>query len=227
MNKEKNIKVINFITFYKFLITDKVTKKIKNKSEKEKRNMFKGFNQIKEAMEKTATLFKMKSGESKLIRVLVPTKEVNAAYEHVENFGGFWKTIECLGKRECPLCKTGKSASLRAYIPILDKADNKVKIFKASKDVIRFLIALEEEYGDLCNYDLKVVRQGEGLKTQYSFFAKDKSDEDLSKYAEHIPPIENLIEKLTKEEIEELMDGITSVNNNDNGNKDNDEDYPF
>ena len=82
--------------------------------------MIKGFKQIKEAMDRTASIFKMKSGENKLIRVLVPTSEVAATWEHVEQIGGFWKTIECIGKKDCPLCKAGRAPSFKTYIPILE-----------------------------------------------------------------------------------------------------------
>jgi hypothetical protein len=186
--------------------------------------MIKGFNQIKETMDKTASLFKMKSGENKLVRVLVPTSEVSAAWEHVEQIGGFWKTIECLGKRDCPICKAGKTASFRTYLPILDIAEDKVKIFKASKDVVKALIAFEEEYDDLTAIDLKVVRLGEGLKTTYQFFKKDPSKIDISKYADMIPNPESLIEQLTKEEIAELLDGESSVSP---PNDPADEEMPF
>lgn len=127
---------------------------------KGKKSMIKGFRQIKETMDKTASLLKMKAGENKLIRILIPTSEVTAAWEHVEQIGGFWKTIECLGKKDCPICKAGRNASFKTYLPILDIAEDKVKIFKASKDVVKALIAFEEEYGDLTKIDLKVIRLG-------------------------------------------------------------------
>lgn len=170
--------------------------------------MIKGFNQIKETMDKTASLLKMKAGESKLIRIIIPTSEVAAAWEHVEQIGGFWKTIECLGRRDCPICKMGKSASFKTYLPVLDIAEDKVKIFKASRDVVKALIAFEEEYDDLTKIDLKVVRLGEGLKTTYQFFKKDGSNIDISAYRDQIPDPESLIEQLTKEEIENLLDGL-------------------
>ena len=170
--------------------------------------MIKGFRQIKETMDKTASLLKMKAGENKLIRILTPTSEVTAAWEHVEQIGGFWKTIECLGKKDCPICKAGRNASFKTYLPILDIAEDKVKIFKASKDVVKALIAFEEEYGDLTKIDLKVIRLGEGLKTTYQFFKKDGSKIDLDEYQDQIPAPETLIEQLTKEEIENLLDGV-------------------
>ncbi len=186
--------------------------------------MIKGFKQIKEAMDKTASLFKMKSGENKLIRILVPTSEVAATWEHVEQIGGFWKTIECIGKKDCPLCRAGRTPSFKTYIPILDIADDKVKILKASKEVVKALIAFEDEYGDLTQMDLKVVRLGEGLKTTYQFFRKDPSRIDLSKYVGMIPDPESLVEQLTKEEIEELLDGDTNATPPSDPN---DEDLPF
>ena len=187
--------------------------------------MIKGFNQIKETMSKTASLLRMKAGESKLIRIIIPTSEVSAAWEHVEQIGGSWKTIECLGKKDCPICKTGKSASFKTYLPVLDIAEDKVKIFKASRDVVKALIAFEEEYDDLTQIDLKIVRLGEGLKTTYQFFKKDGSNIDLSTYQDQIPDPESLIEQLTKEEIENLLDGVAT--NVKEPNYGNDQEDPF
>ena len=193
--------------------------------------MIKGFNELKKVMEKSAVTLKMKSGESKILRLLVPSEEISSAYEHVIQINGGWRTIECLGRKECPLCKSGLTASLKAYIPVLDKTEGKVKIFKASKDVVKSLIAFEseEEYKDLTKFDLKCIRQGEGLNTKYTFIIKEKTNEDLSKYREAIPDIHSFLETLTKEEIQALLnEAHTSSTVNEPSNNSNDEtNYPF
>ena len=65
----------------------------------------------------------------------------------------------------------------------------------------------------------------EGLKTTYQFFKKDGSNIDLSAYRDQIPDPESLIEQLTKEEIESLLDGLAvDVKEPDYGN---DQEDPF
>lgn len=59
----------------------------------------------------------------------------------------------------------------------------------------------------------------EGLKTTYQFFKKEGSKINLSKYDDQIPNPETLIEQLTKEEIENLLDGVVGdVKEPDYGN---------
>jgi site-specific recombinase XerD len=62
------------------------------------------------------------------------------------------------------------------------------------------------------NFEIKSLEGNtlEGLKTTYQFFKKEGTKIDLSKYRDQIPDPETLIEQLTKEEIESLLDGITS-----------------
>lgn len=165
----------------------------------------KGLANMKQAMEKSAEFLKLKNNEAKVIRVLVPADEIIGTYEHTEQFGGFWKTVPCLGKNECPLCAAGKRASFRAYIPVLDTSDNKVKIFKANKDTVKFIIGLVEEYGDLTARDFKLVRSGDGLNTTYQLFAKDPAPRDLSDI--ELPDIESMVTPMSKEALLDLMNG--------------------
>lgn len=183
----------------------------------------KGLGAMKEAMGKGMDYIKMKSGEAIVVRILVPADEILGVYEHTEKFGGFWKTVTCPGKHTCPLCKAGKRASFKAYLPVLDRADDKVKIFKASKDTVKLLLGLVEEYGNLTTRDFKIIRQGEKLDTVYQFFPKDPKELDLSEY--EVPDIESRIVPMTPEAIRELMEGSLSPEaNKDSGS---DDEYPF
>lgn len=168
--------------------------------------MITGFDSIVENMENSVSTLKMKAGESKVIRLIALEKAI-ALWEHVEQFGGQWKTIACLGKEKCPICKSGKNASHKTYLPMVDRTDDKVKTFKANKTCVKQLSGLKEEYGDLTTRDIKVTRHGSGLDTTYQFFARDAKEEDLSAYEEQVPDFTSFVEQLSVEEIEQLMAG--------------------
>jgi len=190
----------------------------------------KGLQAIKENFEKSIEYVKLKSGESIRIRIAVPADEIIGVYEHTEQIGGQWKTLTCLGKNICPLCQAGKRAAFKAYIPVIDIGTDKVKIFKASKETIRTILGLVEEYGDLTKHDFKVVRQGDGLDTTYQFFIQAKpADIDLSQY--EIPNIEEKVTPMTREEILALLEGgasaAESIAKGEKPVDDSDDDYPF
>jgi len=163
----------------------------------------KGLGAIKEASENTAINLKLKNGESTEIRFIVPVDELISVYEHTEKINDRWRTIRCLGKDNCPLCKAGKYASFKTYIPVYDYKDQRVKIFKASKTVGLTIVGLVEEYGDLRKRKFKILRQGEGNNTTYQFFARDPDEFDASDLK--IPNIEELIKPMSPEEIENLI----------------------
>jgi len=189
--------------------------------------MFKGLNQLAEAVnKKSMEIVKMADGEAKVFRILSDVEDIIGVYEHTEEIGGKWKTLTCLdrnyGKKgECPLCLAGKNPSFRVYLPVLDRVDDKVKIFKCSKDVTNQILGLAQEYGDLTARDYKVVRNGSRLNTSYQFFPKDPSKEDLNKYT--LPDIQERIAPLSKEAIAKMLqenepEGFTAT---EEGN------YPF
>lgn len=169
----------------------------------------KGLGAIKEAADSMGNLdiIKLKAGESKLVRFLTPPEEIVSVYEHVEQLSGRWHTITCLGKSDCPLCKAGLRAAFRSYTAVVDRDDDKVKIFKLSKKTGSLLVGIIEEYGDLRARDFKVVRIGDKLQTSYQFFAKDPSPFDFSAYADKVPDFEKMVEPKDRDYILSLMSG--------------------
>jgi hypothetical protein len=177
------------------------------------------FNAMTEALKNSANFLKLENNKSVVVRILVPIDEVMAAYEHTEQFAGNWKTVCCPGKNNCPICAAGKYPSFKAYIPVLDRADGKVKIFKASKKTFKRLLTQVEEYGDVTKRDFKIVRSGEKLDTTYEFFARDIEAFDFEEV--ELPDIEAMVTPSTKESILALMNsGITG------GTSNNEDDEP-
>lgn len=191
--------------------------------------MFKGLDEIKDSLTSGADYLKLKDGEAVTMRILVPKSEIIGVYEHTEQFGGRWKTVTCLGKDKCPLCLAGKKASFKAYIPFLDTATDKVKIFKASKDATKLIIGLVDEYGELTQNTFKLLRTGEKLDTSYQFFYK-KDDREYNLADFEIPDIEELIRPLPRESVIALMEGGASAAqavSNGTGAVDTEPDLPF
>lgn len=183
----------------------------------------KGLGAIVEANKDTTSMLTLKDGESTVIRIIQPLEELTSVYEHTEKINGKWMNIRCLGKDSCPLCKAGKYASFRTYIPVFDKKDERVKIYKASKTVGIQLVGLAEEYGDLTKRDFKILRQGQQLQTTYQFFPRDPSDFDTSDLK--LPDIDALIEPMPAEEIEALIN--QKVSDVEPSAPENEDGFPF
>ena len=179
------------------------------------------FNAMQEAMKSSASFLKLDNNKSAVIRILVPVSEIAANYEHTEQFGGNWKTVSCPGKATCPICASGKYSSFKAYIPVFDRTDNKVKIFKASKKTFKKLLVIVEEYGDVTKRDFKVVRSGEKLETTYEFFPRDVEEFDFEDI--ELPDIDSMTTPSTREQILALMNSGVEVG----GGSDSDDDLPF
>ena len=182
--------------------------------------MIRGRDAINEEMNKTnMDILKIDDGSSKLVRFLLSIDDVICNFEHTEQFGGKWKTVTCLDKHnktkgECPLCLAGKNPGFKAYLPVIDRGDeNKVKIIKASKEMLRQVIGMEDEYGDITARDFKIARSGQKLLTKYQFFPKDPKKEDLSGY--DIPDIESRIAPQSRESIIAMMDGVGAPQTDD------------
>lgn len=162
-----------------------------------------GLENVKSMLNTGFEQLKIKPNTAKQIRIITPADEIPSIYEHVEQFNGSWKTVVCIGKNECPLCQAGRRASFKSYILVIDREDDKVKLFKASRNVVKSLLGLVEEYGDITQMDFKIYRQGEKLDTVYQFFPKERTPVDFSRY--EIPDVESLIKVMDKDEILALM----------------------
>ena len=69
-------------------------------------NVLRGLGAVKEAAENSKRQLKIKSGESKILRILSSADDIISVYEHTDQIGGQWKTLTCLGPNTCPLCET-------------------------------------------------------------------------------------------------------------------------
>lgn len=73
------------------------------------------------------------------------------------------------------------SATQFIVTPIYDYADEKIKLFQTTKkDLIRGLteVELDDDLGEITDYDWKAKKTGQGLETKYSVVRLDKTSTD-------------------------------------------------
>lgn len=186
-------------------------------------SIYKGLSAVQEVDSSFTPMLKLKNGESAEIRILVPADEIISVWEYTFQAGGRWYTITQPPNREDdPLYKAGMKASFRSYIPVYNRTEERVQIFKASKTVGLQLLGLVQEYGDLTSRDFKILRQGEKLNTTYQFFPRDPSPFDFDSV--EIPDIEKMVAPKSKEEILAILEGeVKELGDLEEG----EDDFPF
>lgn len=88
----------------------------------------------------------------------------------------------CHGKGKCPLCAKKISATHRFYFNVIDRKAQKetgkteVRLLEIGKMIYEQIreLALDEEYGDPTQYNLKINRKGEKKSTKYTVRASSK-----------------------------------------------------
>ncbi|RMD71464.1 MAG: hypothetical protein D6822_02845 [Cyanobacteria bacterium J149] len=123
----------------------------------------------------TGSYMKLRKGENKF-RILG------------EGIAGFeWWVVDSEGKRrpmrarlterpkdsELPLDENGEKTKLKIFLalPVWNYAENQVQILEITQTSIRKALAALEadsDWGDPTQYDLKIVKEGEGRETTYS-----------------------------------------------------------
>lgn len=120
----------------------------------------------------------------------------------------------------CPICEINKehkkdtgtnkySNQQRYLIWVLDRADNKVKLFEGSKTLFGELLSYRQEMGPLEGFDIKLKRRGSGKDTTYTIFPQP-AVELSAKEIEEIGELEDIGERTkppTPEQLTRLLDG--------------------
>ncbi len=75
--------------------------------------------------------------------------------------------IICIGAEQCPVCKLGQSPAFYYYCNVLDRADEKMKIFRFGPGIKQRLDVIATKYGPLDGYDIEITRTGKKLDTKY------------------------------------------------------------
>ena len=167
-----------------------------------------------------------------IIRIVEDNFE-EAWIHHFENKDGDKRRAICLGKGKCPICNTGNKATHRFYFNVIDRKEQKVdgktiiRLFECGKMIYEPVreLALDEEYGNPTQYNLKINRVGEGKKTKYGVQASTKKypltdkeqaivDSETSEGGAY--DLSMFVTKQTKAELLEILNGEEA----DDGEKD-------
>ncbi len=119
------------------------------------------------------------------------------------------RTVLCKGE-SCELCKAGNKPSLRMFLQMVNLSeedkDKQVQLWERGLNDIKIMLGLTEEYGDLTQRNIKIVRRGAkgNTKTTYQYFPKDAPAMDIP---EPQNLVGNLILNLDREEQIKAIEG--------------------
>ena len=82
------------------------------------------------------------------------------------------KRIVCSGAG-CPICKEGHLPQKKFQVLVIDRADKKLKILEGGTSIFKQIkdLAMDPDYGNPKNYDIKIKKEGQGRETKYSVLA--------------------------------------------------------
>lgn len=95
----------------------------------------------------------------------------------------------CSGSKDCPVCHVIAEAKAnkvdapynnqhRHAMRVWNYNTNQMEIMIQGKGFMTQILALHKEVGDIRNYDIKVLRSGEGLNTNYTILPTAESEFD-------------------------------------------------
>lgn len=148
------------------------------------------------------------------------------------------RNVSCLGAN-CPVCESIKSAKSAGIKPkfnsnrkfamhVLNLTTGNVEILEQGKTFFVQLHALHEEVGDIRNYNIKVKTQNAGT-TDVTFTlipcAPGELNDEQKELIKELKPFDEVFKTPTREQVLQLMDGVSpeQVFGNATENKDEDE----
>lgn len=126
--------------------------------------------------------------------------------------------VGCMERKEdCPICSAGVPLLSRHTFLVLDKKDGSVKLYEAPSQVYQAIkaFAIDPDYGDPKQYDIKLIREGTGLSTKYQVVANPKKkpleEEDMEKIKEAEEGVDwkKLYPQKTATELQDLVDNFS------------------
>jgi hypothetical protein len=153
------------------------------------------------------------------------------------------RSIICPGKG-CPICNIIKNAKANGETPpyssqkkyhihVIDRKDGQLKILENSKTFFGDLLTIRKEmmetYGELTNYDIKVIRSGKGKNTKWTILPSIKTpltEEELKIIEENRIDFNEYFKAFTPEQIIRILNGenIEDVLKDSNEEVENNED---
>lgn len=184
-------------------------------------------------------LFQLKDdGDNALVKILLAneddvlkfTKEV-----HMVEINGYKNKVLCTGEG-CKCCEAGIPKSLKLMMPLYNESTKQVEIWERGITMIKDIMTMLDEYGDLTQETFKVIRSGKAKSkdTKYSIVYSKKQVETTATNAD-APKLTGrdykLILELSPEQQQEAMltGKVTWTKKTENINTDvvNTDDIPF
>ena len=121
-----------------------------------------------------------------------------------------------LHPEDCPLCNRGFKRIEKLFIQLYDEDDGVVKTWDRGKSFVPKLLTYVNRYGSLVEQPIEIERQGKrgNKKTTYDLFQLEKDNAVLEDYPEKQELLGSLILDLSEEQIEEVIDGTFSLDDN-------------
>jgi hypothetical protein len=124
---------------------------------------------------------------------------------HSVKYEGKYKSVVCVGKENgCFYCAEKLPVKIQFLGWVIDRKDGEVKLLKIGWTIAEKLRNLKEseDYGfkDLPDYDIDIIRTGEGLDTEYDVIPARKSteltEEEKEKVLKNIKDPQEIIDKM-------------------------------
>lgn len=121
-----------------------------------------------------------------------------------------------LHPEDCPLCNSGFKRIEKLFIQLYDEDDGVVKTWDRGKSFVPKLLTYVNRYGSLVEQPIEIERQGKrgNKKTTYDLFPLEKDNAVLEDYPEKQELLGSLILDLSEEQMEEVIDGTFSLDDN-------------
>lgn len=161
------------------------------------------------------------------------TTMIRVISEEPYSFWSHWLTkqntsVTCLGK-DCPICgiiaqqKANKqektySSTQRHSLLVYNYTTKQYEILIQGKTFFSQLLTLHREIGDIRDYDIKIVRNGEGKNTTYTILPTAPKEFECDEEAP-VVDFEEVFKPLDKSIVIQLMEGKSYeeiYNNSDN-----------
>lgn len=121
---------------------------------------------------------------------------------------GQQKKVICPGAG-CPICKAGHAPMARYQVQVIDKTsgDGKVKVLEGGPTIFNAIknFAMDPDFGDPTQYDLKIKKEGSGRETKYTVIAAPQKKPLTNQEKDAVANAKPLSEVNKTKTIDEIM----------------------
>jgi len=146
---------------------------------------------------------KLQTGQNQL-RVVGKPSMIDIHWE--KGIDGQQKKVICPGAG-CPICKAGHVPMVRYQVQVIDRTDGKIKVLEGGPTIFNAIkqYAMEPDYGDPTQYDLKIKKEGSGRETKYTVLATPQKKPLSAAEKEAVANAKPLAEVNKTKSIDEIM----------------------